>query len=121
MNFFERNALFKNKIEEKKQKLVKERSKELLKECTFESSKRDKKLNINPIEISNRLYYNASSKKTTNTDINKKTNKKEYINTNNNSNTNIKTSEFSINSKIFYKPKIKLNNIKYLNNKNHIL
>ena len=69
MNFYERNDYIKNINEQKIKKLEFERAKELLKECTFEPFKKNKKLNINPIEISNRLYYNNSYKNDSNTDI----------------------------------------------------
>ena len=113
MNFFERNDLFKNLNEKKIEKLEKERTKELLKECTFEPIKRNKKIKINPIEISNRLYYTNSNKKNSSTDLNH-TNNDIIIKTNK------KRGEDSSNSKVFYKPKIRANYIKKFNFNNKI-
>ena len=110
MNFYERNAFIKNINEQKIKKLEDERNKELLKECTFEPSQKIKKLNINPIEISNRLYYNNSNKKINNTDIMNKS----FISPNKSP-----TVENS-GKKLFYKPKIaKLNMNNNINNTNN--
>ena len=86
LNFFERNAIIKNRSEQKKERLKKERNIELLKECTFKPCKnsrnksKDKKNSLsstkqkNPIEISNRLYNNYSKRKKSYTDNNTHTN-----------------------------------------------
>ena len=64
MNFFQRNDLIKKRNEKKIMILQKERSQKLLKECTFEpckdknSSSKKKIVQLNPKEISNRLYHN---------------------------------------------------------------
>ena len=67
MNFFERNKIIKNRNDKKKIILQKESSQKMLKECTFEPCQKTSKLNKteikNPREISNRLYYNYSSRR----------------------------------------------------------
>lgn len=68
MNFFERNDIIKNRNNQKKIILQRERSQKMLKECTFEpckniTDKKNKSHHKDPKEISNRLYYNYSRKK----------------------------------------------------------
>ena len=63
LNFFERNALIKNRNNKKMALLQKERSQKMLKECTFEPIF-NKKNKLSPKEISNRLYYSNFNKKT---------------------------------------------------------
>ena len=68
MNFFERNDIIKNRNNQKKIILQRERSQKMLKECTFEpcknsNDKQNKSQHKDPKEISNRLYYNYSRKK----------------------------------------------------------
>ena len=60
MDFFQRNDLIKKRNEKKIIILQKERSQKLLKECTFDPLKnKNKKIEqLNPKEISNRLYHN---------------------------------------------------------------
>lgn len=87
LNFFERSELFKKRNAQKKAKLKLELSNRLLEECTFEpcqnsksksksKSKNNHSLNNNesknPIEISNRLYYNYSKHKKNRTEKNTK-------------------------------------------------
>ena len=98
LNFFERSELFKNRNEQKRAKLKLELSKKLLEECTFEPCQSSKsksksknrynhslnnKEHKNPIEISNRLYYNYSKQKKNRTEKNTKNNSQ-----NNNSESN---------------------------------
>ena len=75
MDFFQRNDLIKKRNEKKIMILQKERSQKLLKECTFEPCKDKNKNNtskkkleqLNPKEISNRLYHSqVNSNKLTN-------------------------------------------------------
>ena len=129
MNFFERNDIIKNRNNQKKIILQRERSQKMLKECTFEpckniTDKKNKSHHKDPKEISNRLYYNYSRKKQ-----------------NKDNNTNIKNismasinrqkaqeelnnSEYNINKKRIYSKalvrsnKINPNNDSYYNNKN---
>ena len=113
MNFFERSALIKVINEQKIKKLEFERTKELLKECTFEPCyKINQKVNKNPLEISNRLYYNNSNRKTTDPEL------KNHSKNNSNTKTNKNKKEENINTKIFYKPKIKSINLKNYNMNN---
>ena len=63
MSFLERNDLIRSKNLQKMKILEDERRNELLKECTFKPFGNNKKIKIDPIEISNRLYYNSRSKK----------------------------------------------------------
>ena len=60
MDFFQRNDLIKKRNEKKIIILQKERSQKLLKECSFDPLKnKNKKIEqLNPKEISNRLYHN---------------------------------------------------------------
>ena len=68
MDFFQRNDVIKKRNEKKIVILQRERSKNLLKECTFEpcQQKKDKSnkknSHLNPKEISNRLFHNFPSK-----------------------------------------------------------
>jgi len=126
MNFLERSALIKNINEQKIKKLEIERSNELLKECTFEPCLSiNKKINIDPCEISDRLYYNNLNRKITDPELRKPIHIKNNINIKTN---NKKKDENYGNSKIFYKPKIKsfglknynFNNIKIKNRNNSI-
>ena len=75
MSFLERNDLIRSKNLQKMKILEDERRNELLKECTFKPFGNNKKIKIDPIEISNRLYYNSRSKKKkhSNTNITEKT------------------------------------------------
>jgi len=129
MNFFERNDIIKNRNNQKKIILQRERSQKMLKECTFEpckniNDKQNKSQHKNPKEISNRLYYNYSRKKQ---------NKENNTNANNISlasshhqktQEELNISEYNINKKRIYSKalvrnnKINLNNDSYYNNKN---
>ena len=110
INFYERNDFIKNIKEAKIKKLESERFKELLKECTFEPCKNNKKKLIkNPIEISNRLYYNNSNRKISNTNI---TNRSLTKRINNKKEDKKKAEEDLLGSnKIFHRPKLKTNNL----------
>ena len=125
MNFFERSDLIKSKNKEKLKNLENERLNELLKECTFKPYKKNRieNINIDPIEISNRLYYNSSSKKDKNK-INNNTEKNSRKNSRHNSNIKINKKITNDNSEIFYKPKynskiLKKYDTSYNNTKNH--
>ena len=124
MNFFERNALIKNRNDKKKIILQRERSKKMLKECTFEplhsKNKSNKKEPKNPKEISNRLYYNNYSNRKQKTEINSNSHSKE------NSNHKIydeklNNSEFNSNkNRVYSKALIRANKNKHNeNNYNH--
>ena len=67
LNFFERSALIKNRNDQKKIIIQRERSQKMMKECTFEPGKQNHKINKLPLknikEISNRLYLNNSYRK----------------------------------------------------------
>jgi len=67
LNFFERSALIKNRNDQKKKIIQRERSQKMMKECTFEPGKQNHKINKLPLrnikEISNRLYLNNSYQK----------------------------------------------------------
>ena len=67
LNFFERSALIKNRNDQKKIIIQRERSEKMMKECTFEPGKKNHKINKLPLrnikEISNRLYLNNSYRK----------------------------------------------------------
>lgn len=64
INFLIRNEISKVRIEKKMKKLKQERVNYLMKECTFEPDKKNKRTKkINSVEISNRLYYNNSYRK----------------------------------------------------------
>ena len=67
MDFFQRNALIKKRNEKKIIVLQRERSQKMLKECTFEPCKSNKKIEkieqLNPKEISERLYHNKNNSK----------------------------------------------------------
>ena len=106
MNFFERSDLIISKNKEKLKNLENERLNELLKECTFKPYKKNRRENIHidPIEISNRLYYNSSSKKDKNK-INNTIEKNSRENSRHNSNKKIKKKITNNNSEIFNKPK----------------
>ena len=68
MDFFQRNDIIKKRNEKKIIILQRERSKKLLKECTFDpcQQKKDNSIkkisHLNPKEISNRLYHNYPKK-----------------------------------------------------------
>ena len=129
MNFFERNDIIKNRNNQKKIILQRERSQKMLKECTFEAcknsnSKENKSHHKDPKEISNRLYYNYSRKKQ---------NKENNTNANNISMASsnrqktqeeLNNSEYNINKKRIYSKalirsnKINSNNDSYYINKN---
>ena len=129
MNFFERNDIIKNRNNQKKIILQRERSQKMLKECTFEpckniKDKQNKSQHKDPKEISNRLYYNYSRKKQ---------NKENNTNANNISMASsnrqkiqeeLNNSECHINKKRIYSKalirsnKINPNNDSYYNNKN---
>ena len=84
MDFFERNDVIKKRNEKKIIILQRERSKKLLKECTFEpchkKNKSNKKaLKLSPKEISNRLYENDYSSKRKNSKNSQNTNNTELI------------------------------------------
>ena len=74
MDFFQRNDLIKKRNEKKIIILQKERSQKLLKECTFDPLKSNNKKieQLNPKEISNRLYHNHynSNKSLNNSNLN---------------------------------------------------
>ena len=65
MDFFQRNALIKKRNEKKIIVLQRERSQKMLKECTFEPCKSNKKIekieHLNPKEISERLYHSKNN------------------------------------------------------------
>ena len=87
MDFFERNDVIKKRNEKKIIILQRERSKKLLKECTFEpchkKNKSNKKaLKLSPKEISNRLYENDYSSKRKNSKNSQNTNNTELIKSN---------------------------------------